>query len=214
MGKSGTPRWSPDSRWIAFDSDGRFGQAGIYIVSAEGGPVRPLVDDAWNNSVPSWSRDGKWIYFASNRSSSMEENQVWKIPVEGGQPLQVTRFGGFSAYQSLDGQTLYYAKTRQDSPEIWQVPVNGGNESRVSAILRPGTWANWALTENGILFLSADKEKAPTLEYFEFATRGVRPLGMLEKASFWLSASQDGNLVWYSELTPEQAHLVFRTDEN
>ncbi len=214
MGKAGTPRWSPDSRWIAFDSDGRYGEAGIYIVSAEGGPVRPLVDDQWNNSVPSWSRDGKWIYFASNRSSRMEENQVWKISVAGGQPMQVTQLGGFSAYESRDGQTLYYAKTRQDNPEIWQVPVNGGNESRVSSILRPSTWADWALTENGILFLSADNEKAPTLEYFEFATRGVRPLGMLEKASFWLSASEDGKSVWYSELTQEQAHLVFRTDEN
>ena len=214
LGKSGTPRWSPDSRWIAFDSDGRFGEAGIYIVSAEGGPVRPLVDDRWNNSVPSWSRDGKWIYFASNRSSNMEENQVWKIPVDGGQPVQVTRLGGFSGCESLDGQTLYYAKTRQDNPEIWQVPVNGGNESRVSSILRPSTWADWALTENGILFLSSDNERAPTLEYFEFATRGVRPLGMLEKASFWLSASLDGRSVWYSELTQGQAHLVFRTSEN
>ena len=214
LGKSGTPRWSPDSRWIAFDSDGRSGQAGIYIVSPEGGPVRPLVDDQWNNSVPSWSRDGKWIYFASNRSSSAEENQVWKIPVDGGQPVQVTQLGGFSAYESLDGQTLYYAKTRQDNPEIWQVPVNGGNESRVSSILRPSTWANWALTANGIFFLSSDNERAPTLEYFDFATRGVRPQGMLEKASFWLSASQDGKSVWYSELTEEQAHLVFRTNEN
>ena len=94
-------------------------------------------------------------------SSGMEENQVWKIPVEGGQPVQVTRLGGFSAYESLDGQTLYYAKTRQDNPEIWQVPVNGGNESRVSAILRPSTWANWALTESGILFLSADNRESP-----------------------------------------------------
>lgn len=214
MGKAGTPRWSPDSRWIAFDSDGRYGQAGIYIVSAEGGTVRSLVDDGWNNSVPSWSRDGQWIYFASNRSSGMEEDQIWKIPVEGGQPARVTRLGGFSAYESLDGQSLYYAKTRQDNPEIWQVPVNGGNESRVSAILRPSTWAGWALTENGILFLSADNEKAPTLEFFDFATRGVRPLGMLEKASFWLSASQEGKSVWYSELTREQAQLVFRTNEN
>ena len=210
LGKCGTPRWSPDSQWIAFDSDGRYGHSGIYVVAAEGGPIHPVVDDLWNNSVPSWSRDGKWIYFASNRSSDEEENEVWKTSVEGGQPVQVTRLGGFSAYESEDGRTLYYAKTRQPNPEIWKAPVTGGNESRVSSLVRPSTWANWALTEKGILFLSEYSEKASTLEYFDFSTRGVKPLGTLEKASFWLSASRDGKSVWYSELTLDQARLVFR----
>lgn len=35
-GRCGTPRWSPDSQWIAFDSDGRYGHSGIYIVAREG----------------------------------------------------------------------------------------------------------------------------------------------------------------------------------
>jgi len=34
----------------------------------------------------------------------------------------------------------------------------------------------------------------------------------LEKASFWLGASSDGRSIWYSELTPEQARLVFNED--
>src|ERR1700739_1091013 len=36
LGKCGTPRWSPDSRWIAFDTDGRSGNSGIYVVVGEG----------------------------------------------------------------------------------------------------------------------------------------------------------------------------------
>lgn len=213
MGRCGTPRWSPDSRWIAFDSDGRSGLAGIYVVSADGGEPQRLVVDEWNNMTPSWSGDGKWIYFASGRANDEEENEVWKVSFAGRQLVQLTRHGGFAAFESADGQMIYYAKTRYEDPEIWQVRVGGGRETRVSSLLRPSTWANWAVTKKGILFLSDYKETASTLEYFDFALSGVRPLATLEKASFWLSASSDGKTVWYSELTDEQARLVFRTKE-
>jgi len=213
LARCGTPRWSPDSRWIAFDSDGRSRRSGIFVVSADGGPVRVLVDDGSDNMVPSWSRDGKWIYFASGRGFGEIEN-VWKVPLEGGQPAQLTHNGGFSAYESRDGQTVYYAKSRYENPEIWEMSTNGGPETRVSALLRPSTWANWALTDHGILFLTNYSENASTLEYFDFTSRGVRELGALPNASFWLSASEDGKSVWYSELTQEQARQVFRAGLN
>jgi DNA-binding winged helix-turn-helix (wHTH) protein len=210
-GACGVPRWSPDGHWIAFDTDGRSGHSAILIVAPETGQIREVVKDVWNNSAPSWSRDGKWIYFASNRAADGEENQVWKVALDDPrQPQQVTRRGGFSAYESIDGQTLYYAKHRYENPEIWELPLAGGTETRVSALVRPSTWANWAVTKDGILFLSEYSEKASTLEYFDFASRGVRPLGVLENASFWLSASADGKSVWYSELTNDQARQVFK----
>jgi hypothetical protein len=52
---------------------------------------------------------------------------------------------------------------------------------------------------------STNPQESSTLEFFEFATQGVRPLGALENASFRLSSSLDGKSVWYSELTEEQA---------
>jgi len=211
MGHCGVPRWSPDSRWIAFDTDGRSGHSAILVVEPETGAIRQVVNDGWNNDVPSWSRDGKWIYFASNRAMDGEENQVWKISVDGSHQLtQVTRHGGFSAYESMNGTTLYYAKHRYENPEIWQVPTAGGEEKRVSSLVRPSTWANWALTGQGILFLTEFTGKASTLDFFDFSSHGVRPLSTLENASFWLSSSLDGKSVWYSELTEEQANQVFK----
>jgi len=214
LGRCGTPRWSPDSRWIAFDTLARQIHPSIAVISADDGSLRAVADDKWSNMVPSWSRDGNWIYFASNRAADDLESQVWKVSVDTGQFVQVTHQGGFSAYESPDRRTLYYAKTRYPNPEIWAVPVDGGTEARVSPLLRPSTWANWALTEKGILFLSEYSEKGSTLEFFDFATGGVRPIAPLENASFWLSASVDGKSVWYSELTQEQAHLAFKTEEH
>src|SRR5258708_17266953 len=103
MGRCGTPRWSPDSRWIAFDSDGRTGQAGIYVISPEGGQPQPVVVDEWNNMARSWSRDGKWSYFASGSANDSEETEVWKVSFPGGQFVQLTRRGGFSGLECLAG---------------------------------------------------------------------------------------------------------------
>lgn len=210
-GRAGTPRWSPDSQWIAFDSDGRFGRSGIFLVSADGGTIRALVEDDSNNSVPSWSRDGRFIYFASNQGThwGSEDNEIWKVAVAGGQPVQITRHGGFSGFESADGQTLYFAKSRYENPEIWCVPVNGGTESRVS-LLHPSTWASWAVTNKGILLLSQYSGQISELQYFDFATHSVHSLAELEKASFWLAATANGSSIWYSELTDNQARQVFK----
>jgi hypothetical protein len=60
-----------------------------------------------DDAVASWSRDGKSIYFASDRSG---EWQVWKMPAEGGNAVPLTRRGGYVAFESPDGHSLYYSK--------------------------------------------------------------------------------------------------------
>src|SRR5262249_33989132 len=145
---TGTPRWSPDGRWIAFDSRsndwGREGNADIYLISAEGGQPRRLTTEPSEDVAPSWSRDGKWIYFGSTRSGSM---QIWKVPVEGGQAaVQVTRQGGFEGFESKDGKLFYYAKGR-NLPGIWQVAVGGGEEEFLFDNNKAGYWRLWTVAE-------------------------------------------------------------------
>jgi DNA-binding winged helix-turn-helix (wHTH) protein len=195
LGSCGSPRWSPDGRWIAFDAK-RTGPPAVLVVPAEGGPAIAVVENESENMVPNWSIDGRWIYFASSRNG---DDQVWKVPAQGGKPMQVTRQGGFAAIESYDGRTIYYAKTRVENPEIWQVPAQGGAEMLVSPLLRPGMWANWAVTQKGILFLSSEVGESNLLEFFDFATQGVRSIGTLDRPSFWLSASSDGKSAWYTE---------------
>ena len=195
MGNCGSPRWSPDSRWIAFDAV-REGVSSVFVVGASGGPAIAVVADGSQNMVPSWSKDGKWIYFASDRGNG--ESQVWKVARDGRPALQVTQHGGFATFESFDGRMLYYSKTRFENPEIWEVPSGGGTERRISPLLRPKTWANWAVTNKGILFLSDEDGRRPALDFYDFANGGVRPVTTLEKTSFWLSASRDGQSAWYA----------------
>src|SRR5262249_35422045 len=129
-GYTGSPRWSPDSQRIAFDSNAD-GNWQIYVVNAHGGRPQRMTRSAANDARPTWSHDGNWIYFVSNRSGDAQPWQVWKIPAGGGDAVQVTRLGGYNAFESKDGKTIYYTKSQSNVAPLWRVPAEGGEERQV-----------------------------------------------------------------------------------
>src|SRR5262249_1231680 len=91
---TGTPRWSPDSNQLAFESLVG-GQPDIYIVDANGGVPRRVNPEGPHGRFPSWSHDGHWIYFSSL-------DGIWRVPATGGKAVQLTRAGGRVAFESPD----------------------------------------------------------------------------------------------------------------
>jgi Tol biopolymer transport system component len=137
----GTARWSPDGRWVAFDSLDANGQYDIYVIESSGGQPRPITSGPSSKHYPSWSRDGRWVYYQSNRTGRAE---VWRTPFAGGPPQQVTTEGGQVPYESTDGRTLFYKKA---TGELFAKPVAGGPERRLIG----GVDVNlFAVTEKGI----------------------------------------------------------------
>lgn len=176
-GTAGTARWSPDGRYIAFEfHPGE--RSEIYVADLDGGPPRviPTLPGA-DNLAPNWSRDGRWIYFSSNHGGSTW--QLWKVPVTGGDPVQITKHGGVYGIESADGRALYYAK--YETPGIWKKPLNGGEETRVLDQSGADRWWSWALTPNGIYFVNVDTEPHGSLAYFEFATHRIVTIFALDK---------------------------------
>jgi eukaryotic-like serine/threonine-protein kinase len=200
----GSPRWSPDSRWIAFDS-GKEGNWDIYVISADGGKARPLTTGLADNVRPSWSRDGRWIYFGSNRSGDW---QIWKAPARGGGALQVTKKGGFEAFESFDGKFVYYAKP---SAGIWKVPVGGGDETQV---LNQGQQSFWTLTDRGVYFGVVNGSTGPVIKFYSFATHQVAIIKEFSKgtkfpmAAVGLSVSPDGEWIVYSQYDQASSDLM------
>ncbi len=58
-----TPRWSPDSKRIAFVGAALGKPLRIYVVSAEGGTPEPVLEGQYNEMVPGWSPDGNSLVF-------------------------------------------------------------------------------------------------------------------------------------------------------
>jgi Tol biopolymer transport system component/serine/threonine protein kinase len=155
---TGTPRWSHDGKWIAFDSRPE-GHAQIYVISASGGTPRRLTDLGMEVVVPSWSMDSKWVYYGGNRDGVW---QVWKKPLDGGAAVQVTRNGGFAAFESPDGRYVYYAKAR-NVPGLWRVPVEGGQEIEILPDLQAGYWGYFALTPHGVFYVDQPTPASPAV---------------------------------------------------
>jgi Tol biopolymer transport system component len=161
---SGTPRWSPDGTRIVFESRPH-GHSQIFVVNAGGGMPIALTDGNAEDKVASWSSNGRFLYFSSNRANG---SQIWKMSASGGQTSQVTKHGGYAAFESSDGTFLYYVK--EDQPGIWRMPVDGGDEVKI--LPQPVDWGNWALFDQGIFFMDGSGAR-PAIEFLDFATRKV-----------------------------------------
>jgi Tol biopolymer transport system component/DNA-binding winged helix-turn-helix (wHTH) protein len=202
-GWPGTPRWSPDGKWIVFDS--RLGEhSHITVVDSEGRNQHDVVAGDYENVVPSWSRDGKFIYFASNRTGKW---QVWKHELATGEEMQVTRNSGFAAFESYGAKSLYYS--RFEGGGLWRMPIGGNAEEQVTSALHRGYWGYFAVTEAGIYLLDVDAAPRPTIMYYSFQTRQLTPVLQLEEHPLpWganLSASRDGRTLLITQGIPQSS---------
>jgi Tol biopolymer transport system component/DNA-binding winged helix-turn-helix (wHTH) protein len=204
-GTAGRARWSPNGRYLAFEFHPHE-RSEIYMVEVPGGVPRifPTIDGA-DNLAPSWSRDGKWIYFGSKRGA--EPFEVWKMPVGGGTPVQVTRHGGMSAVESPDGRYLYYCKYEQGG--IWRIPLAGGEETEVVPEVGGGGWPNWAVSPEGIYFLRLGGSPDGSVEFLEFATGKTRRVWNFNRDPGWgISLSPDAKSLIYVQYEFAESNLM------
>lgn len=199
-GTAGAARWSPDGRYIAFEFRPKE-RSEVYLLEVGGGmpQLLPTLPGA-NNGGPSWSRDGKSIYFYSDKTG--EPLQLWKMSIQGGSPVQVTKKGGVFAVESEDGRFLYFVKF--DAPGIWRMPVNGGEEERVLPRAGGHEWFNWALTRTGIYFRDSEKSQSNdtvgVLNFFDFATGKTTTVTATDQpGGVGLAVSPDGRSILYDD---------------
>jgi Tol biopolymer transport system component len=186
----GSPYWSPSGMFIAFNSfrneSGQLPQ--IWIVRPDGSGLKQLTKDNSGNSMPRWSRDGTWIYFRSDRSG---KNQIWKIPLGGGDAVQVTRSGGIiEAMESPDGKWLYYVKN--NDVDIWRMLLPEGEETRIEM---PEAFLprRWVVVEDGIYYMRKGRsEFGVNIEFLNLETQKTRVIEEIEGLpSLFLDYSPD-----------------------
>jgi hypothetical protein len=130
---------------------------------------------------------------------------LWKVPVAGGSPVQVTKNGGVYGVESADGQSFYYSKN--EVPGVWKMPVSGGEETHI--LDQPESWWDWGLARNGIYFIRYQEPlHDATLEFFDFATNKTSTISTLDKPFEGLAVSPDGRTVLYSRLESFQSNIM------
>ncbi len=174
-GLVGTPRWSPDGKWITFSG------GGVNVINANGGIPRKLRTCL---GISSWSRDGKSVYCAGPPETRWE---IWKVPLDGGEPRQITTNGGVNGFESADAKYVYFTKWK--SPGIFRVPVNGGAEERILDYPSAPAWAYWQLFDDGIYYLAPTKDSPEegsfSIEFFDFSARTSQTVAVIPQ-TLWL----------------------------
>ncbi len=113
MKRISDPQVSPDGKWVLFtlrtnDLEANKGRTDLWIVASDGGTPRQLTSNPASDTGGRWSPDGKWIWFTSTRSGS---SQIWKIPFDGGEAMQVTKLGvdASNIVVARDGQQIAFS---------------------------------------------------------------------------------------------------------
>jgi len=99
-------------------------------------------------SDPQLSPDGKWVAFSVQTvdvAANKKPQQVWIVPLSGGEPRQVTRDGEHNSRPrwSPDSRRIAYISDRSGSSQIWLMDPDGGNAKPVT---------NLAGEADGVLF--------------------------------------------------------------
>jgi len=209
IGTPGTfaPKWSPDSRSIAFHAT-REKNTDVYAVSASGGSPQRLTTQEGEDNEPSWSRDGRWLYFVSQRSGKKE---IWKMPSQGGEATQVTRTKEDAdiPQESADGKFLYYCRGWPfPASSVWRVPVEGGEEVKVLEYVHSN--GGWIVSQEGIFFFTAPDDKdLSELCLYEFASgKTVKILKMEKRIEGRIAVSPDGRTVLYAQIDESGSDLM------
>jgi eukaryotic-like serine/threonine-protein kinase len=126
-GTNESPSGTKDQRYIVFESD-RAGQHNIWRMDADGANPKQLTFGN-NEKFPAISPDSKWIVY-----TSVDDSTLWRVPIDGGRPLQLTGKNWRLPTVSPDGKWIaaLYRNPEPSAPtKIGIIPFVGGEPVRM-----------------------------------------------------------------------------------
>jgi Tol biopolymer transport system component/regulation of enolase protein 1 (concanavalin A-like superfamily) len=124
------PNWTKDGRFLIFNVDGRLDRLDLAT-----GKVSAL-DTGFakaNNNDHVLSFDGKRLGISRHNAGDKDESVIYVLPAKGGTPKRVTaKAPSYLHGWSPDGRFLIYTGGRDGNYDIYRIPVEGGDEVRLT----------------------------------------------------------------------------------
>jgi dipeptidyl aminopeptidase/acylaminoacyl peptidase len=121
VASAGSAMVSPDGAWVAFTVTRAVSNATtsdmrthIYIARTDGSGQQQLTRGEKSCTNPVWLPDSRTLLFATDREQG---RQIWKLPIDGGEATQLTKWNGSLANwtPSPDGKLIAFTGTPMDT---------------------------------------------------------------------------------------------------
>jgi len=147
VNSSVVPRRIGGGKWLAYSSnqaDEKNWQIWLMQIglNSAGKPIplttRQLTFDEGDKTTPAWSPDGKYVLYSALGAGDQKQLglDIWKIPVDGGQPVDITNREGDDLYPawSPDGKWISFSNNgREDGvSQLYFMNPDGGDQERIS----------------------------------------------------------------------------------
>lgn len=174
----GNPHFSPDGKWIAFNSN-RSGNQAVYIVSPAGGTPTRLTWHPAPATVRGWSPDGKRVLYATSRDNAPTSfASLWTVSVDGGPSTLLTKQWAADGSFSPDG-----SKVIIDRVQRWDVE-----------------WRNYRGGQNTPLVILNLEDQGETLLPNK-STIDIQPVWLNDRVYFLSDRDHTSNIWSYSPAT-------------
>ena len=118
--------WSPDGKWLAFETD-RWGNDDICVMPSDGGsPPRRLTYYSTHDVLYGWTPDGEYVLFGSWRETL--RSALYKVSLHGGAAQMVTHFAAGEVCFLPQGDRFFYV--RGGAP-WWRRKYRGGADQDI-----------------------------------------------------------------------------------
>ena len=204
-GRFEAPNWSRDGSYFLFNRNGR-----LEKLPVKGGTPEVINTGAQNrlNNDHGISPDGTQLAISDNSQETKSpdgkpahDSLVYTVPITGGTPRQITKNApSYWHGWSPDGKTLAFVGQRNGDFDIYTIPVNGGDETRLT-------------TAKG---LDDGPEYSPDGQYIYFnseRTGHMQIWRMKADGSDQEQVFSDDYNNWFPHISPEGKWMVFLTYE-
>ena len=132
------PRWSPDSKWIAYQrGDGV--RWDVFAVTVADGTARQLTRDNSQIHGLAWLPDSRAIIYSSSRGSTMPylpTQALWQVGLEGDGARQIAPAELSYMYPDIHASGALVASRLRMQFDVWKYPTDGSPEDNVRRALR------------------------------------------------------------------------------
>jgi Tol biopolymer transport system component len=191
------PNWSRDGRELVFNQGGL-----LYRLPVAGGEPR-RIDTGFAtrcNNDHGLSPDGTLLAI-SDQSQGDGKSTIYTLPAAGGTPRRVTaKAPSYWHGWSPDGKTLAYCAERGGEYDVYTIPVEGGEETRLTTATGLDDGPDYSPDGQWIYFNS---ERTGTMQVFRMKTDGGEQQQL----------TSDGYADWFPHPSPDGKWVAFLSYE-